>query len=584
VAVRAPAPQGIGSAIGRAIGLPVAIGLLLVVAAARPLAADPGAAAVSGTSIAPVDIRAVEAAAVPEGGTPFGRPVADSLESLPISRIDVHPRNIFDPLPPGRLAPVLELANRLHVRTREHTVRTQLLMQRGDRWSDARGHETVRNLRALDFLVPTHIEATRDGDSAIVHVETRDVWSTSPEFNIESADGRQFGSIAFTERNFMGLGKAFSVAYRDVPGGRSRAILFSDPGVQGTRVQIHYAASDGAGGADDEVEIGQPFYAEDAPYTYGLRWSRATSVATVFGGGTDLATFNRRLDNWAVYWGRGHRGRHMIRRGVVTFDSWQRRFGPTQAVQDVIPLEFQGGEESLQLRRLLLDGRLWWPNYIERVRVNGFGLVEDFDVGTSATLGVGFAPTLLGSSQDEAFARGRLAMGCVTPLGFGQFAVSGSSRLQTFALESVGQFDARWVQQSRFKQTLVLSARGAAGRNVARDFQLTAGGLNGLRAYPVTAVAGRRIWRLNAENRWTVGERFWESVTLGAVTFCDAARAWGPGSGTSQWFVAAGAGLRINLPQWSLGQVMRIDMAWPIQPTRNGQRNPVLSFGSSQAF
>jgi hypothetical protein len=43
-------------------------------------------------------------------------------------------------------------------------------------------------------------------------------------------------------------------------------------------------------------------------------------------------------------------------------------------------------------------------------------------------------------------------------------------------------------------------------------------------------------------------------------------------------------GLRIALPQWSLGQVMRIDVAWPVEPTRDGQRNAVLSFGSSQGF
>jgi hypothetical protein len=40
----------------------------------------------------------------------------------------------------------------------------------------------------------------------------------------------------------------------------------------------------------------------------------------------------------------------------------------------------------------------------------------------------------------------------------------------------------------------------------------------------------------------------------------------------------------MSLPQWSLGQVLRIDVAWPIEPTRDGQRQPILSFGSGQAF
>src|SRR5262249_48835674 len=129
-----------------------------------------------------------------------------------------------------------------------------------------------------------------------------------------------------------------------------------------------------------------------------------------------------------------------------------------------------------------------------------------------------------------------------------------------------------------------LAARGINGRDMPRDFEAIAGGLSGLRAYPVTAVTGTRLVRLNAENRWTIGRQYWESVTVGNVVFTDAARAWGPGSGMSQWRVAAGTGLRIVLPQWSLGQVIRIDVAWPVSPSVDGSRRPVLSFGSSQAF
>jgi hemolysin activation/secretion protein len=100
----------------------------------------------------------------------------------------------------------------------------------------------------------------------------------------------------------------------------------------------------------------------------------------------------------------------------------------------------------------------------------------------------------------------------------------------------------------------------------------------------VQAVAGTRGWRLNAENRMVIGENYWENVTVGVVGFMDAARAWGAGSGPSQWFVDAGTGLRVALPQWSLGQVLRIDLAWPLSPTRDGQRDAVITFGSSQAF
>jgi hypothetical protein len=30
--------------------------------------------------------------------------------------------------------------------------------------------------------------------------------------------------------------------------------------------------------------------------------------------------------------------------------------------------------------------------------------------------------------------------------------------------------------------------------------------------------------------------------------------------------------------------VLRFDLAWPVEPTRDERRKPVLTFGSSQAF
>ena len=507
----------------------------------------------------------------------------DSAEGLPISRVQVLPHNIFDPVPGGAFAPVYRLANRLHIRTREKTVRDQLLFRPGDRWSNDIGRETVRNLRALNFLAPSQIVAQRDGDSAVVSVTTRDVWSTSAEFNIESADGKEYGSIAFTESNLAGLGKAFALTYRSIPDSRSFGFSYNDPSVLGSRFRLRYGASDGTSGASDEVGFGVPFYALETPHAYGISWARTTSVVHLYESNAEVVNFNQRIEDAEIHWGQGYRISDTVARWGLNFRDLDRRFGPTQALVSP-PEEFVGGEESLRLRRIGVEGRLWHPTYIERTRVNGFGLVEDFDVGHSISLEGGWAPKELGSTDDEGFVQGRLDLGVETPLGFGTLRSSAQTRLQPDPIETLGRLDARWITQWAKSQTLVLAGIGAVSVEAPRNFQLVVGGLNGLRAYPVQAVAGTRGWRLNAENRMVLGENFWESVTVGAVGFMDAARAWGAGSGPSQWFVDAGTGLRIALPQWSLGQVLRIDVAWPLSPTRDGQRDAVLTFGSSQAF
>jgi hypothetical protein len=352
----------------------------------------------------------------------------DSAEGLPISRIEVRPKDIFDPVPGGAFGPVYRLANRLHIRTRESTVREQLLFRPGDRWSNEIGQETVRNLRALNFLAPSQIVAQRDGDSAAVSVTTRDVWSTRFEFNIESADGKEYGSIAFTEANFAGLGKSISAAYRSIPDSRSFGVSYLDPSVLGSRFRLRYGASNGTSGASDEFGLGVPFYALETPHSYGVAWARTTSVVHLYESNAEVANFNQRIEDVEVQWGQGGRIDETIARWGLNFRSIDRRFGPTQVLGPP-PEEFVGGEESLRLRRVGIEGRLWHPAYIERMRVNGYGLIEDFDVGHSITLETGYAPAAFGSTDDEGFLAGKLDLGVDTPLGFGTLRSSAQTRL-----------------------------------------------------------------------------------------------------------------------------------------------------------
>src|SRR5688572_10706529 len=116
--------------------------------------------------------------------------VEGAPEGLPIRRVEVIARNIYDPLPPGRLRALYRLANALHVSTRARTVEDHLLLETGGTWTLERARETARALRAVGILEPSRIAARQVGDSVDVTVETRDNWTTQPEFALESADGQ----------------------------------------------------------------------------------------------------------------------------------------------------------------------------------------------------------------------------------------------------------------------------------------------------------------------------------------------------------------------------------------------------------
>lgn len=527
--------------------------------------------------------------AVPTAGAADTAPADSRSASAPaaagtrIDAIEIETRPIFDP-PKGSLeGPFLSLANRLHVLTRRATVRSHLLFREGDPWDEARAAETARNLRQLRFLTPERIEALARGDSLVVRVETRDLWSTLLDFNIERGGGQTFGALSFTERNILGLGKELSLGYSEDPSGISRSLYFNDPAVGGGRARLRVGGATGSGGATNEFYAGQPFYALDAPHALFIEGARATSVARLYERGSEAARFDRRVETLEVTGGIGARDEGVVRRLSASFLLYNRRLGAS-TVEPGAPADFVGGEDNLRIRRLGATLTLWRPDWVQRTFVDEMGPVEDFDVGQNAEIELGVAPAFFGGTADEAYARFALDAGASLPVGFGRVRVSTESRIRSTPIEVIRRLDARWMAQWQPRHTLVLSMLGIEGSRVPRDFQVVFGGLNGLRAYSVHALAGRRAWRFNAEDRWTLPGDVGGLMRVGFAGFYDGARAWGPGSGGSEWFHSAGAGLRLSLPRLAPSQILRLDVAWPIVPTRDGRRDPVVTFGSKQAF
>jgi len=505
-------------------------------------------------------------------------------EGIRIASILCERRGVFDPPPPGTLGAIFHFADRLHVRTRETTIRGQILLQPGEAWSVARAEESERKLRALDIFDVVKIDARRVADSAVVSVHTRDSWTTSPEFQLQRGGGHTYGSVELSERNVLGLAKFISIAYREAPEGISRSLEATDPAIADTRVRASFFAANGTSGVFNTVGIELPFYAEDTRYAMGSRVVRADNTVRLYSDGDQAAEFpryNRRIEAYA---GLGERDDGTIRRLTASWLTLDRRFGPSLLAPGAPP-EFDGSFEFLHLRRFALEGRMWRPHFVERTQVDGLVGIEDFDLGGLVALSGGFSLEALGGSDNEGYAALRFSLGTDRRRwGFGWVQAQGTTRILDGPVESIGQIEGRWINQAIPRHTLVLAALGAGGYKTARDFQLVVGGLNGLRAHSVHALSGDEMWRLNAESRWLVGPDLFQVFSLGAAAFWDAARTRGPGSGDPPWQHDVGVGIRLSLPGSSLARVARFDVAWTVSPAGPGPRLPVFSFSSSQAF
>ena len=533
--------------------------------------------------VASVALTAVLALAPPAWADALVDSSSAAAEGHVIGRVEILNHNVFDPGPGSRFGGAEALANRLHIRTRPGTIRSQLLFEPGNRWSEARALETLRILRGLNYLDPIRIEAWLEGDSAAAVVETRDLWTLEPRFDIARVGGRQVGSFGLSDHNLLGYGKSASFSYRDDENGISRHVAYDDPSLAGSHHQLHYAAGKGVEGASDEIALGLPFYAERVVRAYSEGWSRSTFVTHLFADGAERASFNERSERAEVWYGGRRPDGETIQRVIGSFELWDRRLGPSR-LSPGAPAAFDGGEQNIRIRMLAGEVVWWRPNFVQHKDVNRFTRTEDFDCSTQFGLKLGFAPLVFGSSEDQGYVRIRSRVGADTPFGFGWIHASGSSRLLPEATERILQLDAHWYSHLLPLHLVALGASGIVGANTPRDFQARTGGLNGLRAYPINAVAGHQLWRLNAEERWRFSPPSWGFINIGSAVFFDASRAWGTGAASTGWFRDAGVGLRVGVPSWGLSEVLRVDLAWPIEPKPEGGFRPVLTFGSSQAF
>jgi hypothetical protein len=517
-------------------------------------------------------------------------PASDSVvrarcEGAVIRRVDIHCMSIFDPVPESRFSPVYSGANRLHVRTREATVRSQLLVAPGQLWTADRISESQRLLRDLEYIEPEVIRSRLVDDSVDVLVITHDQWTTQPELNIERGGGLTYGSVGLTERNMMGLGLAVSLAFHSEPAGRSRSFALTGERLFGSQLEAQAKASTGTAGVSNSYYVLDPFRSLDDTRSWTASWSRADADQFLYENGLISARFPfaQRIAQAEAAWGRRTTD-GVVHRVAVGMAMHDRHYGPT-SFSPTSTIEVASGEEELKLRWSSLRYTLWRPHYMERRGIELMDPVEDFDVGELMSLEGGLAMRALGSTADEGIAKVRLNAGHETRrFGFGLLRMRFSTRLRRVPVETLAQVDGRWIQQPGRALALVVAAHGEVAADAPREVQSTVGGLNGLRAYGVQALAGTQIWRFNGEARWTAARDVFDLASVGGAAFVDAARAWGTGSDNAPWHHDAGFGLRLAFPHASLHQVARFDVAFPLSPTRDGRRSPVFSFGSSQAF
>ncbi len=484
-----------------------------------------------------------------------------------IGSVTLRIQPIFDPEKPGERKALFRLADRWHIDTRESAINAQLLFRPGDSYSRRVLDETERNLRDLRFIREPVIRVVGYHDGVLdLEVITQDVWTLNPGVSFGRAGGKNSGSIQLEELNLLGFGKHVAIDYSNNVDRSSYSFKWRDPNVGGTRWRDTITLTDSDDGNGTTFLLERPFFSLDTRWSSGLSFEHDDSIQSVYRVGHRVAEYRRDALNGDIYygWSKGLQD-GWTRRSIVGLrrDEAQYAEEPGSTVPATLPADRRLNYPYLRIEAIQDD--------FETTRnLDLIARTEDLQFGTRYALELGWAATAYGSDRNAALLRAEASRGFRLRGDRSLFLASAlQSRFEggppRDALLS-GQL--RFYRQTSPRSTFFTSLTGHVGHELDADHELTLGGEEGLRGYPLRYQTGNGRALLTVEQRIYTKLSLWKLADVGGVVFFDIGRTWGNsafGPTESRGMLKdIGFGLRLGNSRSALGNVLHFDVAFPL--------------------
>ena len=488
-----------------------------------------------------------------------------------VGKVTVITREIFDVTDPRENHAAYRLVNRLHRTTRDGAVQEQLLFRSGDRYQARLLRETERNLRQLEFLREPRVRpvAWHDGLVDIV-VETHDVWTLQVSPSYSRSGGRNEASFEVKDVNLLGFGKTLAAGYSKGVDRNSTYFEWRDPAILRSHWKdvIHWAQN--SDGHDRSLEIDRPFYSLDVRHAGGLAWADGTGTDTRYRLGSEYDRYHhaQRLFDVHAGWSPGLRSGHVLR----LTGGWREE-------KDDFSPEFTGDPPVNEARAPIPANRdlaypflqLEWLTDAFQTTQNReqIARTEDVQLGPTAMLQVGYAAPAFGADRHALIAKGRA--GCTWQLTDRQqiaAAAGFSGRLQQGRIADLRSgMNAAWYWRTSRRTLTHVRIAGDTGQALDLDHYFLLGGDNGLRGYPLRYQQGSGRAQFSIEERVFTDWSIWRLFDVGGAVFFDTGRTYGGnpvGAPQLGWLRDVGVGLRLGNNRSSLGNVLHVDVAAPL--------------------
>ena len=488
-------------------------------------------------------------------------------EGAVVGEILIDNQNIFDLSNPKDDYALFRLADTLHIKTRPSVIRNQLLFKSGDRYQGRVIDETARILRTNNYFYDAWIQPVRYHDGKVdLKVTTKDVWTLNPGFNYSRSGGANSTGIQLEEVNFLGLGTKLALLHEVTIDRTVSLVSLSDAHVFGTWTGVGITYANNSDGYLRELNINRPFYSLESHGTWGGGGVDDLQTDSLYDLGQIVDQFSDLHHFATVYggWSPGLQSNGWVQRVItgVTYD--EHIFTPvnTWTGATVLPADRKFVFPWIEYDLLQDDYQKLW-NHDQLLRT------EDFYTGTQASLRVGWADTSWGSSQSALIFQSSAHTG-FRDGGTSTLLLSGdfSGRVVQGMLYN-GQADGslRYYLQEGRKWLFFTTLTGTKTWRPDLDNQVLLGGDTGLRGYPLRYQWGDSKALFTVEQRYYTDWFPFRLFRVGGAIFYDMGRTWGqpPLAQPSLGLLKdAGFGLRFGNARSALGNVIHVDLAFPL--------------------
>lgn len=502
---------------------------------------------------------------------------ADIAEPLPsfaeleaagalIGEVRVDPQDVFDEADPRENYGLYRLLNVLHIQTRQGVIRRQLLFRSGDRVSQRVIEETERLLRANSYLYDVTIRPVAFRNGIVdIEVRTRDTWSLQPGASYSRGGGSDTGVVSLEEKNFLGTGVSVGVAGSSSVDRSGSEFEIQHNQVFGNWTAFRYKIADYSDGSAESISLARPFYALDTRWALGASAATFDRIDSIYTNGEAIGQFRHEQSASEFFGGWS--------KGLV--DGWVQRYSVGVAYQDDV---YRVDPAYPAPAQLPADQTLVYPfvryeliedNYVKVFNREKIGRPEYFILGWNASVQIGRSSTGLGATREVWLYSGAVSKGTRFDHGGDLLAniwFSGQNADGRGERQFLGAA-ARYYLPHGSRNVFYVSASADAVRNPYVSDQLLLGGDNGLRGYPLRYQSGNQRALFSLEERVYTDWYPFRLFRVGGAVFYDIGRAWGgdyENPADPGWLQDVGFGLRLSIDRSASGNVLHLDVAFPI--------------------